>query len=315
MNLRDCLVRHGIVNSRRVCRLPIAVQLFFRNLLHTCDGAGRFLADADELRIALYQHALDRVSRSHVASWMAQCHTADLVKLYTGSDGRGYGEVLNYGQRDSKRRVLHPAREADQLNFVAPSEPAPDSTGDPPPASRGVAAEVAAPPELNRREKKPPTPAAATAAGGEEVFPIRYFSDRLARTLCELCGIDPLQLTAAGKRAVTGTIAALQKVKPELHPDDLERAAAAWKKRFPTASLTPRALNQHWAMVAGAAAPAKVAPIVEEEPYGWRDWINENTPGTKYARGGEAEGTPWHDLDAGYRRYLLQQLQKNPVAT
>jgi hypothetical protein len=306
VNLRDCLVRHGIVNSRRVCRLPIAVQLFFRNLLHTCDGAGRFLADADELRIALYQHALDRVSRSHVSRWMAECHTAELVKLYTGQDGRGYGEVLNYGQRDSKRRVLHPAREADQLNFVAPSEPAADSTGDPPLVSSRT--------ELNRRELKSPQPPPPAGEREGEVFPVRYFSDRLARTLCELCGIDPAQLTAAGKRGVTSTIAALQKVKPDLHPDDLERAAAAWKKRFPTASLTPRALNQHWAMLVGTAAPAKVAPIVEEEPYGWRDWINENTPGTKYARGGEAEGTPWHDLDAGYRRYLIAQVSKNPVS-
>jgi hypothetical protein len=315
MNLRDCLIRHGIVNSRRVCRLPIAVQLFFRNLLHTCDGAGRFLADADELRIALYQHALDRVTRLHVSRWMAECHQAELVRLYTGPDGRGYGEVLNYGQRDSKRRVLHPAREAEQLNFVAPlpERATPEIIPDPPdPEVRNPRCADSF--ELNRREMKPPTPAAAAAAGREEVFPIRYFSDRLARTLAELCGIDTAQLTVAGKRSLTGTISALQKVKPDLHPDDLERAAAAWKLKFPTASLTPRAMNQHWAMLVGTKVAVKVAPLVEPEPLGWRDWINEETPGTKYARDGECEGTPWHDLPAEYRRYLISQLARRVPA-
>lgn len=115
--LRDCLVRPGIIDSKAVCAQSLACQLFFRNLLHACDGAGRFLADADELRHAFYRRA-PGVSRPHVEAWLAQCHQARLVKLYT-RDGLGYGEILKYGQRDKQRRVLYPPPDDGELNFAA----------------------------------------------------------------------------------------------------------------------------------------------------------------------------------------------------
>lgn len=118
MNLRDCLVRGGIVDSAKVCALRPATQLFFRNLFHVCDGAARFEADADRLRTMLYGRVLSRVSKGDVTRWMTECHQADLIKLYT-RDGRGYGKVLNYGQRDSKRKVLYPGEEEEGLFATA----------------------------------------------------------------------------------------------------------------------------------------------------------------------------------------------------
>lgn len=314
MNLRDCLIRHGIVNSRRVCRLPLACQLFFRNLLHTCDGAGRFIADADDLRLALYRHALDRVSRLHVSRWLAECHSAELVRLYTGPDGRGYGEVLKYGQRDKNRRAIHPARDPEQLALAPPGfEP-----GEPP--------DPGPPPELNRREKKPPTPAAAGAAGeGDSISDVQsdlgyrtqaQIDAELFRTLAGLEGSPVEMLTTTGRRSITAALSAIRRVHRGLCPMDLERAAAAWKKLFPTASLTARAMATHWAKLQGTAAGAiRPAAIVEDEPDGWRDWINEHTPDTPYARGGDKEGTPWRELDACYRRYLIEQCRRRETAT
>jgi hypothetical protein len=314
MNLRDCLIRHGIVDSPRVCALPVATQLFFRNLLHTCDGAGRFLADVDDLRFALYRRSLDRVSRLHVARWMADCHRADLVRLYTGPDGRGYGEILKYGQRDSKRRILHPAREPEQLNFSGGSAPPPA----PPPPEPLLSSEPSdlAPdpvpaPDLNRREKKTNP---AREAREEEGSSIKYFSERLFATMAELEGSPLDRLTPSGRRSINAALAEIRRTKPDLHPTDLERAAAAWRKVFPTATLTARALATHWAKLC-SAVPGRSAPaIVEEEPLGWRDWINENTPDAPYARGGEKEGEQWHDLAGAYRRYLIEKLTPRPAA-
>ena len=140
-----------------------------------------------------------------------------------------------------------------------------------------------------------------------EPFPVRYFSDRLARTLCELEGSDPARLTEAGVRKIRNAIAAIQRVKPDLHTDDLIAAAGVFKKLFPTQSLTARLLVEHWAKLSGNRAVAAAVKLVEEEPPGWREWINQNTPDAPYAAGNSRAGAQWPDLDASYRRYLTEK--------
>ncbi|HWA07939.1 MAG TPA: hypothetical protein VG838_00580 [Opitutaceae bacterium] len=167
MILRDCLVRMGIVTSDRVCRLSPVVQLFFRNLLHICDGAGRFEARAAILRAVLYAPSLHKISERDVQGWLTQCHQAGLVKLYTVG-GAGYGKVLNYGQRDTKRRVLYPAEDGEQLSLAPPEhEPgffSSDQKGrksphSPPPGgevSPSASSQAAEPPIRFRRVKRLP---------------------------------------------------------------------------------------------------------------------------------------------------------------
>lgn len=105
---RDVLVRHGVIDSPKLAKQPLALQLFFRNLLHLGDRNARFSADPDDIRYDLYRHALDRVKKHHIQDWLATCHRLGLIQLYTGS-GKAFGQILNYGQTDSKRRALHPA--------------------------------------------------------------------------------------------------------------------------------------------------------------------------------------------------------------
>jgi len=125
---REVLVRPGIIDSERVCALSLAGQLFFRNLLHCCDGAGRFPADAAEIRHALY-YRTPNVASSHVEAWMQKCAEARLVKLYTRG-GKRYGEILNYGQRDTKRRTLYPPAEG-QDELILAADPPPKRTRPP----------------------------------------------------------------------------------------------------------------------------------------------------------------------------------------
>lgn len=118
---REVLVRPGIIDSERVCALSLACQLFFRNLLHCCDGKGRFPADAAEIRHALYYRQTN-VASSHVEAWLLKCDQARLVKLYT-RDGKRYGEIVNYGQRDTKRRTLYPPAEGQEELILATDPP------------------------------------------------------------------------------------------------------------------------------------------------------------------------------------------------
>lgn len=285
MNLRDCLVRHGIVDSPRLCALPLAVQIFYRNILHACDGAGRFRADADDLRLTLYRCALDRVTRRHITSWLQSLHHAGLVRLYTGPDGKGYCEVLNYGQRDKNRRVIHPAPDADRLNFESPATA--DPPGDSPPdevngREVSVPAEIPAPP--------PPTPSAA---------PTHTHTDSPGK-----------------KRSHEETLAsALERLRRKFPGLDLEaeiaRAEAyVRQQRGPTAKLSLYFFEEKWLPKEGGptlTATAKIAKIPGEPEY-WRELLNEEYPDSVYSRGGEKEGTAWKDLPAYVRDLVLSNL-------
>lgn len=298
ITLRPVLVRPGILDSPRVCALSVACQLFFRNLLHACDGAGRFVADPDELRAALYRLAT-RVSSPHVKAWMIECHQAGIVKLYT-REATGYGEVKAYGQLDTKRRVLYPGP-ADEPELF---------TTDPPGPIQNTHANFPRA-ELNRRElKDPPNPPQPGGGKGEKLPSQTDSSDPLFLVLCQIEGSDPSQLTTRGRRRITRALAAIREVKPDVDQHDLSRAAQAWFELFPRARiLTASALSLHWAKLVKVTARMK-PPTLEAEPLGWRDWINENTPDTPYARGGEKEGFQWGDLADYYRAYLIEKVTR-----
>ena len=138
--LRPVLVRDGVMHSDKLCRMDPVIQLFFRNLLHACDGADRFNADVDDLRLDLYRKSLDRVKRHHVQKWLLACRDARVIELYTRS-GKPFGRVLNYGQRDKKRKVIHPAPDDEaELPLLGGD--------DPPPKPKPLKKEV------NRREER-----------------------------------------------------------------------------------------------------------------------------------------------------------------
>lgn len=113
MILRDCMLYAGIRSSRRFAQLSWFQRDFFYGLLHAAWPAGRFEADVGLLRAALYGPLLSRVSQRDVQEALAECHRVGLVKLETGEDGRGWGEVVNYRQHGLKKRKQQPDAEPD----------------------------------------------------------------------------------------------------------------------------------------------------------------------------------------------------------
>lgn len=278
------------------------LQLLLVMLRHLCDREGRFEYSPADVHRALYVSVEDNVSARDVEEWMERLRSLGFIKSYTGSNGRRVGEISRDYWRQKLtfgKSVYEPEADAPQL----------DLSVDPPPRPFSSRAR-------SRREEKRSDIASAPSAEGSPAeagqesgldFPVpKNFTERLFLTMCQLEGSDPDRLTPAGRRKINVALAVIKSVHPMLHPDDLVKAAGVFRKLFPTASLTAHALNVHWAKLMGACAP-KAAPIVEEEPYGWRDWINENTPDTPYARGGEKEGESWVDLPAAYRRYLIEK--------
>lgn len=330
------LISDAHCDDRTVGLLTERAELLFLRLLLKACPLGRYyaepakvktqlLANRPRLRVADVTAALDELVRSGLASY------------YADSDGTRYVFLPCAVQTKLKHAARSP--------FPAPRSGPPDAPGQELIPLAG-APPVFFAPLKGREEKFPPnpppsggqeegsfsdggaaapqSPAPAAASADEEAGPaadtqadIGYrrqadIDRELFVTLAALEGSPLDKLTRTGKTSIERALAAIRRVERGLTSLDLERAAARWKVVFPTATLTAAGLAKHWAKLQGEgpALAKKAAPLVPDEPDGWRDWINENTPDAPYARGGEKEGTPWHDLDAGYRRYLLEKLAK-----
>lgn len=273
--LRKVLVHPGIIDSERVCALPIAAQLFFRNLLHCCDGAARFVADPAELRYALYQRA-PGVASSHVETWLVKCHQARLVKLYT-RDGKGYGEVLNYRQTNGKQPVLYPAppgedgRDA-ELGLGLPEAIA--SADDPP--------DDDAPPPA-----PPPKPQKKRIEGKGGRNPPAAFSETQDAWLQRITAEWPDVNMAKQLKAAEADRRAKGK--------DLERGwfETSW---LPKTSPIVR--------IDGAQGPTAALPA---EPEGWRVYLKDEYYEENWAE--SAAACTWATMPANFRDRILREFR------
>jgi len=269
MNIpRPVLIREGVLDSERVCRLGLPQQLFFRNLLHVGDGADRFDADADDLRFTLYRRSLDRVKTHHIRQWLAELHTAGLIELYTRS-GKAYGKLLNYGQRDSKRKVLHPAPDG-ELELPLLTEPDPPPR--PPPTPKKKRNEV--------KGREPERDAPATPAPDLQGF--------LAQMRAQHAGID---IDYEYKQAVAKCAA------------QRKRFDTAWFERswIPNCGTT-YSVEQ---IMQAKIRPA----LNEPEPDGWRDVLKETLhgPGQPFEKKSWSEVATDKDVLSYVRRELARR--------
>lgn len=137
----------------------------------------------------------------------------------------------------------------------------------------------------------------------------------LVFALCSVEAVNPLALTRSARRELIHALGEILTVSPHVTPAEIAQAAAAYRRAFPTATLTAHALAKHWARLQPAAGPARVVAALPAEPAGWREWIAENCPDSPFAPGGEKSALTWADLDPDHRAHLLRQLtQPQPAA-
>ena len=274
---REVLVRPGIIDSERVCGLSLACQLFFRNLLHCGDGKGRFPADAAELRSALYWRT-PAVSSPHVEAWLQSCARARLVKLYT-RDGKKFGEIIGYGQRDTKRRTLYPDPEG-QEEFALP---APEPPPKPP----------RAPKEKRSEGKGEDAQFARRAAAEPPRAPAPPVDEQLSKSETE-----------------AEWLARLQQENPAVNVRT-EIIAAMGNRRLQGRKLERKWFETHW--LPNVSEPVGSAPMdtrqpIEPEPEAWGVWLEHEYPNNAYGKGGAKEGTPWAELPAEVRAKIHREM-------
>jgi hypothetical protein len=81
--------------------------------------------------------------------------------------------------------------------------------------------------------------------------------DELFEAVAEACNIDWTNLTPSGRGPLNKAVAELRGIG--VTPDQVGGRAAAYRKTYPDAPLTPMALTKHWAALTPAGAPKKSA--------------------------------------------------------
>jgi len=159
----------------------------------------------------------------------------------------------------------------------------------------------------------PPPPAAKgefPSASPSSPNPMRAGLDVLVAALRRAEGTETSPLTVAARRELEHAAREILAASPVATSATVAAAALAYRRAFPTATLTAHALAKHWPRLQPAATAFRPIASVEAEPAGWRDWIAENCPDSPFAPGGEKSALAWPDLDPDHRRHLIRELAK-----
>jgi hypothetical protein len=76
--------------------------------------------------------------------------------------------------------------------------------------------------------------------------------DHIFDALCAATGIDAKSLTKSGRGALNAALRDIRAASPDVTPDEINRRAGRYTRKFSGAALTAPALAKHWA---GCAAP------------------------------------------------------------
>jgi hypothetical protein len=83
------LLRGEIITSDIIDKLNYPAEVFYRRLLSVVEDFGRFDGRESVIKAKCYPLRLNRVRESDITRWMAECHEAGAIVLYT-DNGKPY---------------------------------------------------------------------------------------------------------------------------------------------------------------------------------------------------------------------------------
>lgn len=184
MNLHKVIVRPGIRTSEKFGALNFLYRDLFYGLLSAANQkSGWFEANPTVLRAALYAPCLGKVSERDLSDGLLKLREVRLIKLWTGKNGRAYGQIIKYEQAFDYGEALpadgHPPGDDElPLEAAAPMKKRIEGSGV----------------EFARRAKRPaPTP-------------VELQEDWLARLAGEWPGVNVLAELEAAKKKKAGKV-------------------------------------------------------------------------------------------------------------
>jgi len=184
---------------------------------------------------------------------------------------------------------------------AAAAKPACDSTFSQTPESPPAPPEPAKPP--------PTTPAAKPSQ------PTPRPRNELVDAIISATGGDPIAATGPAQKLAGVAVAEIRKVRPDLTPQLIDRAAKAYTAQHRDWPLTPKALANHWHELGAATAPPK--PLDPLDPNGPEPTGNWRAVMTQIfdLNDDALDGKKWAELPVSYRRDTLRELHPDDGRT
>ena len=188
--------------------------------------------------LALADHA-----NSDGECWPSMKRIAERSDISPRHVSRAINELIDLGLVEKANRRRHGGQYRGwdyRLNVQrtpasgGPPRPVTSGHGRPSPADTGVRSE----PSENRKEEPLAAAPPKSAAKKDELF----------EAVAEACSIDWRNLTPSGRGPLNKAVKELRDIG--VTADDVGGRAAAYKKQYPDAALTPMALTKHWAALA-----------------------------------------------------------------
>lgn len=105
----SCILRDW-TDSRSMDKLDVHSERFFARLLMKVDDFGRTENDSRLLKSRLFPLKTD-IRESDISRWVACCHKAGLIRIYTDVKSRSILEIHKYGQRKKFMKSEYPPPE------------------------------------------------------------------------------------------------------------------------------------------------------------------------------------------------------------
>lgn len=122
-------VRESAIESETVDRLSWAGEVFWRRLINKVDDFGRFTANPELLRAALFPLRLNKVSAADIGKMILECEQSGLISTWKGEDGKAY-LVMHKWERGRAKESRYPKPPTDANICFHVSANVPDSDAD-----------------------------------------------------------------------------------------------------------------------------------------------------------------------------------------
>lgn len=133
------VLREGIITSEPVNALEWPEEVFYRRLHSVVDDFGRYSANPQLLRAAMYPLKLDAVKAADVEKWLAACERVGLVRRYE-AEGKHCLQVEKFEQRLRMAKSKYPAPpDTRPAGAGQMTDKRPPSASKPPPESEAEA--------------------------------------------------------------------------------------------------------------------------------------------------------------------------------
>tara|TARA_R100000808_G_scaffold7131_2_gene21061 strand:+ start:1230 stop:1862 length:633 start_codon:yes stop_codon:yes gene_type:complete len=112
------ILRADILMSERVNRLSPEAENFYRRLMSVVDDYGRYHGHMTLLRSQCFPLRIDSVKEKTLEKWVKECEAAGCLRIYVGSDGKNYVEIINFGQQKRALKSKFPDPDPDAADPV-----------------------------------------------------------------------------------------------------------------------------------------------------------------------------------------------------